>query len=68
MARDFLSKTDFPTEKIDGVYHAILYHSNNCYGKQRTVEAKILYDADKLDAVGVMGIARSFVGSGYIRL
>ncbi len=64
MAKEFLRKTDFPTEKIDSVYHAVLYHSNHCYGKQHTLEAKILYDADKLDAVGVMGIARSLMGTG----
>lgn len=64
MANDYLLSIDFPKEKIEAVCHAIRFHSNKSYGKQQTLEAKILYDADKLDAVGVMGIARSLIGIG----
>ncbi|MBR0540744.1 MAG: HD domain-containing protein [Clostridia bacterium] len=64
MANDYLSSIGFPRERIEAVCHAIKFHSNKSYGKQQTVEAKILYDADKLDAVGVMGIARSLIGIG----
>lgn len=64
MARDFLQTVDFPMHKIDAVCNAILTHNNKSYGKQTTLEAKILYDADKLDAVGIMGISRSLIGIG----
>lgn len=64
MAYDFLNNIDFPKDKIESVCHAILCHSNSCYGMQNTLEAKILYDADKLDAVGVMGISRALIGTG----
>ena len=64
MANSFLLTIDFPKEKIEAVCHAIRFHNNNNYSKQQTLEAKILYDADKLDAVGVMGIARSLIGIG----
>lgn len=64
MAREFLKTVDFPTHKIDAVSDAILTHNNESYGKQKTLEAKILYDADKLDAVGIMGISRSLIGVG----
>ena len=64
MAYDFLNNIDFPKDKIESVCHASLCHSNSCYGMQNTLEAKILYDADKLDAVGVMGISRALIGTG----
>lgn len=64
MAKAFLQAIDFPQNKIDSVFHAILCHSNECFGMQKTLEAKILYDADKLDAVGVMGISRALIGTG----
>ncbi len=63
-AEDFLKTTVFPPHKIKAVYDAIFTHSNSSYGQQKTLEAKILYDADKLDAVGVMGISRSLIGIG----
>lgn len=64
MAREFLKSTDFPKEKIHDVYHAIISHSSENYLKQKTLEAKILYDADKLEAIGVMGICRTLIGIG----
>lgn len=64
MSYNFLNSISFPKDKIGAVCDAIKYHNNNSYGNQETIEAKILYDADKLDAVGVMGIARSLIGIG----
>lgn len=64
MAREYLRTIDFPVEKIESVCDAVFTHSNESYGQQKTLEAKILYDADKLDAVGIMGISRSLIGIG----
>ena len=64
MAEKFLKTIDFPQEKVVTVCDAIRTHNNESYGKQETIEAKILYDADKLDAVGIMGISRSLMGVG----
>ncbi len=64
MAGEFLKTTVFPQNKISFVCDAIRTHNNESYGKQSTLEAKILYDADKLDAVGIMGISRSLMGIG----
>lgn len=66
MAREFLKRIDFPKEKIDSVYHAIITHSNGMHCERKTLEAKILYDADKLEAIGVMGIARAFLYAGNV--
>ena len=64
MAEKFLKTIDFPQEKVVTVCDAIRTHNNESYGKQASTEAKILYDADKLDAVGIMGISRSLMGVG----
>lgn len=58
----FLETTEFPSEKIDAVRSAIENHST--HGRQESLEAIILYDADKLDAIGVMGVARALIGVG----
>ena len=64
MAEEFLKTTAFPQNKISFVCDAIRTHNNESYGKQASTEAKILYDADKLDAIGIMGISRSLIGVG----
>lgn len=64
MAEEFLNSIDFPQGKVKSVCDAIRTHNNESYGEQTTKEAKILYDADKLDAIGIMGISRSLIGIG----
>ncbi len=64
MAREYLCSVEFPADKIGAVCHAILTHNNEIYGKQKTLEAKILYDADKMDNVGTIGVARSLIEIG----
>jgi uncharacterized protein len=58
-ARDLLSAR--PPQFVDAVAHAIAAHRFRGDDVQpRTLEARILYDADKLDAIGAVGIARAF--------
>lgn len=65
-ARNFLSDIDFPVEKIDCVQHAIESHSYSAGIKPKTTEAKIVQDADRLDALGAIGIARCFMVGGKL--
>ncbi len=64
MAEKILKELGWLEEKIKAVKHCILTHRFRSKNKPETKEAKILFDADKLDLLGSVGIARSFVIAG----
>lgn len=57
---------DFPEEKIAGVQHAIHAHSFSAQVTPLTIEAKVLQDADRMEAIGAIGIARVFYTAGLL--
>jgi uncharacterized protein len=65
MARRILEEVGFPNEKIPPVLHCIEAHRFKKGMKTKSLEAQILQDADRLDIIGAIGIARVFTRGGW---
>ncbi|MEM4472367.1 MAG: HD domain-containing protein [Archaeoglobaceae archaeon] len=64
IAEKILRDQGYDDKFIEAVKHAIEAHSFSGKIEAKTLEAKVLSDADKLDAIGAIGIARAFMFSG----
>ena len=65
-ARTFLSSQNIETEQIDYICDIInsVSFSKNQGKRLASIDAKIVQDADRLDAIGAIGIARTFAYGG----
>ena len=65
-SRKLLAKYKLTKKEVDNILHAILSHRFRNNHEPRTIEAKALFDADKLDSIGAIGIGRDFQFAGEV--
>ena len=66
MAAPIIKKLDLSEDQKENILHCIRAHRFRSDCPPRTPEAKVLFDADKLDAIGAVGIARAFLFAGEV--
>jgi uncharacterized protein len=66
IAAELLGGYPVSDEQRSNIIHCVRSHRfrGNC--QPETLEAKVLFDADKLDAIGAVGIARTFLFAGEV--
>ncbi len=63
-ARPILASLEFSDEEIQAIAHCIEAHSFSANITPKTIEARIIQDADRLESLGALGIARTFYIAG----
>lgn len=63
-AREILTDLGAADETVEAVAHCVLAHRFSNDVEPQTVEARVLSDADNIDALGAVGVARCFAHGG----
>jgi uncharacterized protein len=66
LAVPILKRLGYEQQAIDAICHAIVAHRFRGSVQPQTLEARILFDADKLDSIGAVGIGRAFLFAGQV--
>jgi len=68
IAAEFLGRAGLEEKTIEAVTYCIRTHRFSGGKSPETIEARILQDADRLDALGAIGIFRSILSMGALRM
>lgn len=63
-ASRYLKEIGYPEDLIEAIAHAVSSHSFSAKIEAKTLEAKVVQDADRLDGLGAIGVARCFSMGG----
>ena len=66
LARRLLLPHSLAADRRENIIHCIATHRFRQGDAPKTLEARVLFDADKLDAIGAVGIARAFLFAGEL--
>jgi uncharacterized protein len=66
LARPLLFDLHYTSPQCDAICHCIESHRFRSGRRPASLEARILFDADKLDSIGAIGIGRAFLYAGQI--
>jgi uncharacterized protein len=66
MARPFVERMPLSPQQKENVLHCIRSHRFRGGQTPGTTEARVLFDADKLDGIGAVGVARAFLFAGEV--
>lgn len=62
----FLRLAGYENHYLDSIHHAIKAHSFSAGIEPENIEAKVVQDADRLDALGAVGISRCMIVGGML--
>lgn len=65
-AAEILKRHGVGRDTVDRVAHCIAAHRFRGRNRPESLEAKVLFDADKLDSIGAVGIGRAFLFAGEV--
>lgn len=66
-AAPILHRLGFSDAEVASVQHCVIAHSFSAKVPPQTLEARILQDADRMEALGALGIARTFYVAGKLQ-
>jgi uncharacterized protein len=66
LATPFVKTLPLSGQRRENILHCIRSHRFRGHCAPQTLEARVLFDADKLDAIGAVGIARAYLFAGEI--